>query len=187
MLAYRWSHSMGTNLWPLGSEELRIFRLNLKKMWDTELGYIWKTSVLIASVVFFALPSRWESWQYPLRTTFLLLVIWQGTWWLGEGGLRWMAEKQPCRESDGHKGDCKWRDLGPVVCVIKRKDWSASSKLPEGFVPLPTCLFPRKLPNPTVVLGTTSQFSLLSAFCFPANNQWHFELNVFLKGALIPP
>lgn len=98
-----------------------------------------------------------------------------------------MAEEQPCRESDGQEGDCKWRDLGLVVCVIKRKDQSASFKITRRAHSPADLPFSHKLPDPAVVLGATSRFSSLSASLFPANNRWHFKLNVFLKGALIPP
>lgn len=186
MLASRWSLSVGTNLWPLGIEELRIFRENLWKMWNAELTCVWKASVLIAFVVFF-----------PLQLGRPISTCWEPhscCWCFGRGrsapgSADWAGWQQNCPTGNpmGGRGTVRWEILDPVVSVVKRKHWSAYFEITRRAHSPANPPFIHKLPDPTVVLGTTSLFSLLSDSLFLANNQWCVKLNVLLKGALVPP
>lgn len=122
MLASKWPYSIGTNLWPLESEKLRIFRYNPWQVWKTELSCMWKNSVLIVSVIFSLCPSslHWGELVVPARNHIPVTdvpgrnVAVQGAW-IEEDG-RGIEE---CGESDGQEGEYKGRGLDPTVCVIK--------------------------------------------------------------------
>lgn len=164
MLASTWPHSIGANLWPQECEKLRIFRYNPWQVWNTELSCMWKISALIVSVVFSLCPpspplgragsTGWEPhscYWYSRRecgnTGNTVNSVWQrncevwGIWWAGK---RIYGE-----------------GLGPTVCVIK--DCSAPFDITIRVGSPPNLPFSHKLLDPTVLLGTTSQFPLVSA------------------------
>lgn len=180
MLASRWPHSIGTNLWPLEREKLRVFRYSLWQVWNRIHLYVKDLS--FDCLCFLLLPPI-----PPLgragSTTFLLLMFQEGMWWYRVEGawIEYGRGVEECGEFDGQEREFKGRGLGPSVSVIK--DCSALWHYQKSWFPCQLAFFPW----PQYYWVPPLNFLCFLPLIFPANNQWHFKLDAFLKGTLVPP
>lgn len=159
MAVFNWYKSLTTGKW-----KVKDFQIQPVTSLNTDSSCMWKTSVLIVSV-FFSLcppsPHRGEL-VVPARNHIPVTdvpggnVAVQGAWIEKYG-----RGTDKCGESEGQEKEYKGKSLGPTVCVIKDGsalfDITRRAGLPASLPLSHTHL------DPTVLLGITSQFPLLSA------------------------